>query len=79
LRAEGLVGEMNHDDDAKTASNGDLMAVNLRPGYRDFDFAISFLREREEEIQTREIDIDKLDPFATFSAKSMPGAARLRI
>jgi type III restriction enzyme len=54
--------------------------VNLRPGYRDFDFAIPFIiREREEEIQTREIDIDKLDPFATFSTKSRPGAARLRI
>jgi type III restriction enzyme len=68
LMEEGLVGEMDEEDDAKTASNGDLIAVGLRPGHEEFDFAIPFiLREKEEEIQTREIDIENLDPFTTFS------------
>ena len=68
LMEEGLVGEMDEEDDANTATTGDLIAVGLRAGYEEFDFAIPFiLREKEEEIQTREIDIGKLDPFTSFS------------
>ena len=74
LMEEGLVGEMDEEDDANTASNGDLIAVGLRPGFEEFDFAIPFiLREKEEEIQTREIDIEKLDPFTNFSLDQLKG------
>jgi type III restriction enzyme len=60
LMAEGLVGEID-EDDANTSSTGDLIAVPLRPGFEEYDFAIPFiLREKEEEIETRPIDIDKL-------------------
>jgi type III restriction enzyme len=67
LMEEGLVGEMDEEDDANAATTGDLIAVGLRPGYQEFDFAVPFiLRDKEEEIQTREIDIGKLNPFTTF-------------
>jgi type III restriction enzyme len=74
LMEEGLVGEMDEEDDANTASNGDLIAMGFRSGYQEFDFAIPFiLREKEEEIQTREIDIGKLDSFTTFSLDQLKG------
>jgi type III restriction enzyme len=67
LMAEGLVGEMDDEDDANTSSTGDLIAVPLRPGFEEYDFAIPFiLREKEEEIETRPIDVEKLEPFKTF-------------
>lgn len=77
LMNEGLVGEMNDEDDANTSSTGDLIAVPLRPDFEEYDFAIPFiLREKEEEIETRPIDVDKLEPFTGFSLqkiKSMVG------
>ena len=67
LMNEGLVGEMDEEDDAKTSSTGDLIAVPLRPGFEEYDFAIPFiLREKEEEIETRPIDIEQLEPFTKF-------------
>lgn len=77
LMADGLVGEMDDEDDANTSSTGDLIAVPLRPGFEEYDFAIPFiLREKEEEIETRPIDVDKLEPFKGFplhQLKSMVG------
>jgi type III restriction enzyme len=77
LMAEGLVGEMDDEDDANISSTGDLIAVPLRPGFEEYDFAIPFiLREREEEIETHPIDVDKLEPFKGFplhQLKSMVG------
>ena len=71
LMREGLVGEIDDEDDTNTSSTGDLIAVGLRPGFEEFDFAIPFiLREKEEEIQTRDIDTDKLDPFRGFDSRS---------
>ena len=67
LMNEGLVGEMDDEDDATTSSTGDLIAVPLRPGFEEYDFAIPFiLREKEEEIKTRPIDIEQLEPFTKF-------------
>jgi type III restriction enzyme len=64
---EGLVGETEDDDDPNASANGDLIAVGLRPGYEEFDFAIPFiLREKEEEIQNREIAVEGLPAFETF-------------
>ncbi len=68
LIKEGLVGETEDDDNTGGSSTGDLVAVGLRSNYQDYDFAIPFiLREREEEIQTREIAVSSLEPFTTFS------------
>ena len=67
LMSEGLVGEMDEDDDANTSSTGDLISVGLRPDYEEYDFAIPFiLREKEEEIETRAIEIEKLEPFKSL-------------
>ena len=68
LIKEGLVTEIDDEDDQSTSANGDLMAVGLRPDYQEYDFAIPFiLREKEEEIRTREISIEELEKFNTFS------------
>lgn len=72
LMSEGLVGEMDNEDDANASSTGDLIAVGLRPGYEEYDFAIPFiLREKEEEIQTRAIDSDTLEPFKAFGLEQL--------
>ena len=77
LMDEGLVGEIDDEDGTNTSSTGDLIAVPLRPGFEEYDFAIPFiLREKEEEIETRPIDVDKLEPFKSFplhQLKSMVG------
>jgi type III restriction enzyme len=74
LIKEGLVGEIEDEDDANGSANGDLIAVGLRPGYEEFDFALPFiLREKEEEIQTREIAIEGLDSFSGFSIDQLKG------
>jgi type III restriction enzyme len=67
LMSEGLVGEMDDEDDANTSSTGDLIAVPLRPDFEEYDFAIPFiLREKEEEIETRPIDLAQLEKFNAF-------------
>lgn len=72
LMSEGLVGEMDDEDDANTSSTGDLIAVPLRPGFEEYDFAIPFiLREKEEEIQTRAIDTEKLESLETFGFEQL--------
>lgn len=77
LIKEGLVGEVEDEDETTGSCNGDLIAVGLRPGYAEFDFLIPFiLREKEEEIETRELDVDGLAPFDAFGLdqlKSMIG------
>jgi len=76
LIADGLVGETENDD-GDTSATGDLTAVGLRPDYQAYDFGIPFiLREREEEIQTKEVATHRLEPFRGFALaqlKSMIG------
>jgi len=67
LIEEGLVGETDEDDD-DTSSTGDLLAVNLREDYAQFDFAIPFvLHEREEAIRQHPVDIEGLSAFSGFT------------
>lgn len=67
LIEEGLVGETDDDDDS-TSSTGDLVAVDLREDYAQFDFAIPFvLHEREETIRQRPVDIEALPSFSGFT------------
>jgi len=67
LIKEGLVG-VEDEDDPNASATGDLIAVGLRPGYEEYDFGIPFiLREKEEEIQTRTIAVEGLEPFKGFS------------
>jgi len=71
LMAEGLAGEVTEDDDS-TSSTGDLISVELRDGYEEFDFALPFvLREREETLADRAFDADRLSPFDAFSVDQL--------
>ena len=74
LMDDGLVGEMDDEDENSTNPTGDLMSIGLRPGFEEFDFAIPFvLREKEEEIETQEIDPATLEPFRTFNLSQLKG------
>ena len=74
LIKEGLVGETEDEDEKNGSSNGDLIAVGLRSGYAEFDFAVPFiLREKEEEIETREIVVEGLGRFHGFELEQAKG------
>lgn len=70
---EGVIGattEKNDDD----SSTGDLLASGLRDGFSQYDFAIPFiLREAEELIEHRLIDIGTLAPFSAMSRATLAG------
>lgn len=71
LMDEGLAAEVDDDSDP-TSSTGDLISVGLREGYEEFDFAIPFiLREQEEVIQERTIDIAELTAFSGFTLEQL--------
>jgi type III restriction enzyme len=78
LIKEGLVGETEDEDERNGSSTGDLIAVGLRSGYAEFDFSIPFiLREKEEELETREIAVEGLARFQGFElgqARGMIGS-----
>jgi type III restriction enzyme len=74
LIKEGLVGETEDEDEKNGSSTGDLIAIGLRSGYAEFDFAVPFiLREKEEEIETREIAVEGLAPFRGFELEQAKG------
>lgn len=62
LVAEGLVGSTTDDDEG--SSIGDLVAVDRRYDFEEWDFAIPFLlREQEETLEHAPIDVAGLAPF----------------
>ena len=68
LIQEGLAAEADDDDDQNTSSTGDLISVELRPGFEEYDFAIPFiLREQVEELEDTQIDVTTLPAFGSFS------------
>ncbi|MDP1606746.1 MAG: DEAD/DEAH box helicase family protein [Rhodocyclaceae bacterium] len=67
LMQEGLAGTTSEDSD-DTSSAGDMISVGLRDGFEEFDFAIPFiLREAEETLDHRGLDVTALPPFTTIS------------
>jgi type III restriction enzyme len=71
LMQEGLAGEVDEDDDS-TSSTGDLIPVELRDGYEEYDFAIPFiLREKEEEISERSLKAEELDAFTVLPLQKL--------
>lgn len=71
LMREGLASEVTEDDDS-TSSTGDLIAVDLRDGFEEYDFAIPFvLREREETLGDRDFNSTRLAPFDAFSIEQL--------
>lgn len=71
LMREGLAGTTSEDSD-NTSSVGDMIAVGLREGFDAFDFAIPFiLREAEEWLEHRTLDIGELQPFSAMSLSQL--------
>ena len=67
LMSEGLIGEIDDEDDS-TSSTGDLIPVELKDDAEAYNFAIPFvLKEKEEGLQERDLHIDALPPFDSFS------------
>lgn len=72
LMAEGLVGTTGEDDGS--GSTGDLLAVELREGYEQYDFAIPFiLREADESLEHLPIEIAELPSFNVMSRSQLAG------
>ena len=64
LRKDGYEFAEATPTDSGTSSTGDLISVGLREGFEEFDFSIPFvLREREEELVQRELDVMMLPEF----------------
>ena len=73
LMQEGLAGVSTEESD-DTSSSGDMIAVGLREGYEQFDFAIPFiLREAEELLEHRGMDITALPSFTAMSRAELAG------
>ena len=59
----GMVGVVTQEPD-KNRIVGDLVRVGLKPNYKDYDlFWIIILQEKEEELLTPELSVEKLEPF----------------
>lgn len=64
LRKDGYEFAEATPTETGTRSTGDLIPVGLREGFDQFDFAIPFiLREREEELVQRELEVMTLPQF----------------
>lgn len=73
LMKEGLAGTSSEDSD-NTSSVGDLMSVDLREDYQEFDFSIPFiLREAEEWLEHQTLNIDALPPFSALTQDQLKG------
>ncbi|MDA8008838.1 MAG: DEAD/DEAH box helicase family protein [Pirellulales bacterium] len=56
------------DDDEQKPSVGDMITVNLRDGYEEYDFEIPVRwTEAEEEIKAKTFAVDRLPPFSLMS------------
>lgn len=75
LMAEGLVGETEDDYDTGGGSAGDLIAVGLREGFERYDFSLPFIvRDEEEQIVGRELDVSALPPFSGMTLGQLKAA-----
>jgi len=74
LMKEGLVGEVGDETDTNTSSTGDLIPSELRDGYQEFDIPIPFiLRDEQEEIVERDLDILTLADFGDITFAQLKG------
>jgi type III restriction enzyme len=72
LIAAGLMGSTTDDDDG--SSIGDLVPVDRRYDYEEWDFAIPFLlREQEETLEHSPIDVGALSPFTAMERDKLAG------
>ena len=72
LRKDGYEFAEAQPDDPTMRSTGDLISVGLREGYEAFDFAVPFImREHEEELVGKELDVATLPEFAAFTFEQL--------
>lgn len=75
LMAEGLVGETEDEDDTGGGGAGDLFSVGLREGFERYDVAVPFIvRDEEEQIVGRELDVAALPPFSGMTLAQLKSA-----
>jgi len=72
LKKDGYEFAEATPDDTTTRSTGDLISVGLREGYEQFDFTVPFiLREQEEELVGRELDVTTLPEFKAMTFEQL--------
>ncbi len=71
LLSEGLAAV--EDDDISTSSvTGDLIKVGLKENYEEYDlFWPIVIRDAEEEISSKQIDVSTLEPFSAFTLEQL--------
>lgn len=68
LFKEGLAVEETGEETGEGGSAGDMIKVGLREGYEQFDFDWPMIvRDAEEELEDKEININSLRPFTSFT------------
>lgn len=71
LMAEGLAGVTTDEMDS-TSSTGDVIAVELRAGFEQYDFAIPFiLREAESFLEHYALDLAALPAFTAMTLEQL--------
>lgn len=72
LMAEGLAGTDSEEMTDKSDVLGDLIKVNLKANYQDYAFSWPLIiRDAEEEITPKEIDVNSLEPFTLFPLETL--------
>jgi type III restriction enzyme len=75
LRKEGYEFAEATPTDPKKRSTGDLIAVDLREGYEEFDFAVPFImREQDEEFAEIALDVKTLPAFSGLTFEQLKAA-----
>ncbi|MBI5688307.1 MAG: DEAD/DEAH box helicase family protein [Verrucomicrobia bacterium] len=75
LRQDGYEFAVATPDDPAKRSTGDLIPVELRDGYEQFDFAVPFImREMEEEFVGKELDVTTLARFGAMTFEQLKAA-----
>lgn len=71
LLREGLAG-VDEEDISNTNPTGDMIKVGLKENYQDYDlFWPIVIRDAEEEIVSKQIDVDALEPFTLFPLEQL--------
>lgn len=70
LMQDGLVGEITEDSDG-TSSVGDLISVGLVENYQDYDFAIPFILQEQDEYISHQLEVKQLASFKAMPIKQL--------
>lgn len=72
LLKEGLAGEVENDPEKKENVLGDIINVGLKENWREYDFFWPIIiRDSEEVLETKETDVQTLEPFSAYSLEQL--------